>query len=78
MVNTTPREVLATLSFIRPDSKFNRRYMAPMAEVNTGIYEDKTVIIKDARPNREMFTLDTSGFVLLDHTSKALHLKSLS
>jgi len=52
--------------------------MAPMAEVNTGIYEDKTVIIKDARPNREMFTLDTSGFVLLDHTSKALHLKSLS
>lgn len=44
-----------------------------MAEVNTGIYEDKTVIIKDARPNREMFTLDTSGFVLLDHTSKVIY-----
>jgi hypothetical protein len=43
-----------------------------MAEVNTGIYEDKTVIIKDARPNREQFTLDTGGFVLLDHTSKVL------
>jgi len=78
MVNATPREVPATLSFIRPDSKFSRRYIAPMAEVNTGIYEDKTVIIKDARPNREMFTLDTSGFVLLDHTSKVLHLKSPS
>lgn len=74
MVNaSTPREVTATLSFIRPDSKFNRRYIAPMAELNTGVYEDKTVVIKDARPNRDSFTLDTGGFVLLDHTSKVCY-----
>ena len=66
MVNaTTPREVPTTLSFIRPDSKFNRRYIAPMAELNTGVYEDKTVTIKDARPDRDSFTLDIGGFVLL-------------
>lgn len=74
MVNATAatarRDVPATLSFIRPDSKLNRRYIAPMAEINTGLYEDKTVVIRDARPDREKFTLDTGGFVLLDHTSK--------
>ena len=74
MVNATAatarRDVPATLSFIRSDSKLNRRYIAPMAEINTGLYEDKTVVIRDARPDREKFTLDTGGFVLLDHTSK--------
>lgn len=58
------------LSFIRSDSDFNRRYIAPSAEVNTGVYEDHAVEIEDARPNRESFTLDTAGFILADHKSE--------
>ena len=58
------------LSFIRSDSDFNRRYIAPSAEINTGVYEDHAVEIEDARPNRESFTLDTAGFVLVDHKSE--------
>jgi hypothetical protein len=70
MVNATvPRDVPTTLSFISPTSNFNIRYIAPSAEVNTGVYEEHKVVIKDARPNRSSFTLDTGGFVLADHKS---------
>ena len=73
MVNATttknPRDVTATLQFITPTSKFNRRYMCPKEEVNTGVYEEKQVLIKDARHDRENFTLDNSGFQLVDHKS---------
>ena len=70
MVNASvPRDVPTTLSFISPTSNFNIRFIAPSAEVNTGIYEEHNVVIKDARPNRSSFTLDTGGFVLADHKS---------
>jgi hypothetical protein len=61
--------VNATLNFISPTSKFNRRYFAPGAEVNTGVYEEHTVTINDARNKRDEFTLDTAGFTLVNHTS---------
>jgi hypothetical protein len=64
------RDVEATLSFITPTSKFNRRYVAPGEEINTGVYEDKKVIIQDARPNKERFNLDPNGFTLLEHHSE--------
>jgi hypothetical protein len=60
----------ASLSFITPTSKFNRRYVAPGEEINTGIYEDKTVVIRDARPEKEKLTLEKNGFKLIDHKSK--------
>jgi hypothetical protein len=70
MVNAAvPRDVPTTLSFISPSSNFNIRFIAPSAEVNTGVYEEHNVVIKDARPNRSSFTLDTGGFVLADHKS---------
>jgi hypothetical protein len=62
--------VNATLNFISPSSHFNRRYFAPGAEVNTGVYEEHAVIIQDARKERDKFTLDTAGFALVDHESK--------
>jgi hypothetical protein len=68
-MTTNPRDVTATLQFITPTSKLNRRYMCPKEEVNTGIYEGKKVIIRDARHEREDFNLDNSGFQLVDHTS---------
>jgi hypothetical protein len=81
MVNATlvnNRDVEATLSFITPTSRFNRRYVAPGEEINTGVYEDKKVIIQDARPNRDKFKLDTNGFSLLEHQSKVTKLRSNS
>jgi hypothetical protein len=73
MVNApTPsnnRDVNATLKFITSTSKFNRRYVAPGEEVNTGVYEDKEVFIRDGRVERNELSLDTSGFALLDHKS---------
>jgi hypothetical protein len=62
--------VSTDLTFISPTSKFNRRYIAPAAEVNTGVYETHPVLIRDARAEREKFTLETSGFQLVDHVSK--------
>lgn len=60
----------ATMDFIRPDSKMNRRYMAAGQEISTGKYEKKHVIVRDARPKAESLTLDTAGFQLLEHSSK--------
>lgn len=70
------RDVSATLKFISPTSKSNRRYVAPSQEAFTGEYEDKKVIIKDARPGRSDFSVETSGFALLDHKSRVFHLRN--
>jgi hypothetical protein len=69
-VSHEPHDVDSTMQFIRADSKVNRRYITPGAEVNTGKYEVRKVHIRDARPRREECTLDTTGFQLLDHKSK--------
>ena len=72
MVNApNERDVATKLVYITPTSKFNRRYVAPGEEINTGVYEDKNVTIRDARSKRPEFTLERNGFVLLDHHSKA-------
>jgi hypothetical protein len=71
------RDVSATLKFITPTSKSNRRYVAPGQEAFTGVYEDKEVIIKDARPGRSDFSVETSGFALLHHESRVFHLRDV-
>jgi hypothetical protein len=76
-LSTNPRDVTATLQFITPTSKFNRRYMCPKEEVNTGVYEEKKVLIRDARNEREDFTLDNSGFQLVDHKSNVRSLTTI-
>jgi hypothetical protein len=68
-------DVSAKLTFITQTSKFNRRYVAPGEEVNTGVYEDREVLIRDARPNRQQFSLERNGFILLDHQSKVFTCK---
>jgi len=72
MVNASENahDVVAKLSYITPTSKFNRRYVAPGAEVNTGVYEDKDVLIRDARPLRQEITLEKNGFTLIDYITK--------
>lgn len=65
-----PTDRQATMEYIRPDSKMNRRYMAAGEEVNTGKYETKSVLVHDARHEIPKLTLDTTGFELFKHESK--------
>jgi len=62
-------DVRAKMAFILPTSTTNRRYVTPNYEVNTGKYEDREVMIRNARPFRNNCTLKTTGFILCDHVS---------
>jgi hypothetical protein len=57
------------LDYVLPDSKVNRRFVAPGAEFSTGRFAPTTVPIFDGRPFRDRLTLDGVGFTLADHTS---------
>jgi hypothetical protein len=59
--------VRASLNYLRPGGPPNRRFVAPGAEMNTGIYDAYEVDITDARPLKP--TLASHGFTLLDHRS---------
>jgi len=71
MVSTVlpPRDVTSTVKYLLPGSK-NERYFSRGIEVNIGDYEDVSVVVHDARPYRDDCTLETSGFILVDHNSK--------
>jgi hypothetical protein len=56
--------VEATIDYLTPDSKINRRYVAPGAELNTGSYAPHAVFIRNGRPVHRALGLDTHGFVL--------------
>ena len=70
MTATYPGGREATMDYIRPDSKMNRRYMSAGKEVSTGRYEARKVLVHDARPETDKFTLETTGFQLIKHESK--------
>jgi len=61
--------VSATLNYLAPDSVRNRLYVAPGGHVTTTRYAPRTVWIANGRPYRDDFSLDRSGFTLLDHCS---------
>ena len=61
------KDVHTKMRFVKADSKDNRRYITPGLEINTGTYEEREVLVRDARPNTEQFTLDSAGFQLFDH-----------
>lgn len=63
------RAVQAEINYVAPESRINRRFVAPGAEVNTGSFAAHRVEIRDARPIKERFTLDEHGFVLASHCS---------
>jgi hypothetical protein len=64
-----PESIEAELFYLSSGSKINRRYVAPGAELNTGIYEPHRVVIRNGRPVQDGFSLDRHGFVLAHHTS---------
>lgn len=70
MTLTEGFDVDSTISYLRKDSKYNRRYVTPGAEVNTGLYETRPVRVKDIRPQVDEYSLHTTGFQLFHHESK--------
>jgi hypothetical protein len=69
LTTTQIRDVNTTVKYLLPNSK-NVRYFSKGIEVNIGEYEDTEVVIHDARPRRAQYTLETTGFALVDHKSQ--------
>ncbi|HXA92069.1 MAG TPA: CmcJ/NvfI family oxidoreductase [Steroidobacteraceae bacterium] len=61
--------VEAELHYLARSSRINRRYVAPGAESNTGLYEPHRVLVRNGRPLQAEFSLDVQGFVLDRHSS---------
>jgi len=59
----------ASIGYLLSTSRINRRFWAPGAELNTGVYAPFGVHIRNARLAPEPFTLDTHGFCLAKHQS---------
>lgn len=58
------------IDYLVPTSRINRRFWAPGAELNTGVYDSYSVTVRNARLAPEPFTLDTHGFTLSRHRSR--------
>lgn len=65
----TCRRIDARIGYLLPTSTINRRYCSPHADRDTGVNEMRDVVVRDGRPIREHFFLDTHGFTLADHRS---------
>ena len=61
--------VEATIDYLVPGSRINRRYVAPGAELNTGRYAPHRVFIRNGRSVQGDLGLDTQGFVLAKQPS---------
>jgi hypothetical protein len=61
-----PTEIPAKIDYLLPTSRINRRFWAPGAELNTGVYAPYDVVIRNAR-EAGPFTLDAHGFELGHH-----------
>src|SRR5262245_13620078 len=67
MISQAPAEVQASIHYLVPTSRVNRRFWAPGAELNTGVYAPYPVTIRNARLADEVIALDTHGFCLATH-----------
>ena len=61
--------VTGELCYLAPESTVLRRFTAPGASVNTGIYRAHDMPIRNGRPVQDQFTLDRNGFAITGHTS---------
>lgn len=68
-IEASARAADAHISYLADGSYINRRFVAPGAEVNTGVYETHAVKVRDGRPISDHFTLDDHGFVLATRPS---------
>jgi hypothetical protein len=70
-------DAVTSLQYLDPATQMNRRYLAPGSALNTGKFEWKDVVVRDARPTRSEFSLEKTGFALIDHKSEVRALMSL-
>jgi hypothetical protein len=63
------KSVLGELRYLAPESTMLRRFTAPGASINTGIYEPHVVPIHDGRPVQDSFRLDIQGFEVVRRPS---------
>ena len=68
-LSRAPEWVETRIDYLVPTSRINRRFWAPGAELNTGVYAPYPVTIRNARLAAEPFTLDRHGFCLARHES---------
>src|SRR6476646_5448558 len=66
-LSRAPEAVETRIDYLIPTSRINRRFWAPGAELNTGVYAPYPVTIRNARLAPEPFTLDRHGFCLARH-----------
>jgi len=59
-------EVHASIDYLVPSSRINRRFWAPGRELNTGVYAPYEVVIRNARLAGP-FSIDEHGFCLAPH-----------
>ncbi|MEZ5892946.1 MAG: CmcJ/NvfI family oxidoreductase [Parvularculaceae bacterium] len=64
------QQVDAQIAYLRPTSLVNRRYWAPGAEANTGVYDPYPVVVRNARLAEKPFTLDEHGFAIARFPTK--------
>ena len=63
--DTVPGE----LHYLAPRATVLRRFTAPGASINTGVYEPHVVPVRNGRPVQGSFTLDVHGFEITEHRS---------
>ncbi len=63
-------DAVTSLQYLDPATKLNRRYLSPGSAFNTGKFEWRDVVVKDARPSRSDFELEKTGFELVQHKSE--------
>ena len=70
MATQAPAAVETSIHYLVPTSRINRRFWAPGAELNTGVYAAYPVTIRNARLAGEAIALDTHGFCLGRHRTR--------
>lgn len=58
------------IKYLVPSSRINRRFWAPGAEYNTGVYDFYPATIRNARLRETAPSLDADGFCLASHTTQ--------
>jgi hypothetical protein len=69
VADTQIQTVPGQLSYLAPESTVLRRFTAPGASVNTGIYRSYVMPVHNGRPISDRFTLDRNGFEIVQHSS---------
>lgn len=68
-------DIRTTVQYLQPGSK-NVRYFSKGKEVNIGKYDDVSVIMHDARRDKEDYTLEDGGFALRQHVSQVRYIQN--